>query len=258
MTIEVARDWLDYVEAIGAGGSLLLAGIAAWFAWRSAGDSSRSAAAAELTAEAATEEATLSRQMVNRIEEQLEIERAERTEREQERSRRPSLMRPEVAFQATFSPDHLTVGLLMKMGVPTGMGDLTEPFPIVIKADFLNVGDKAADQMLARVVVPRSVELLPSGPAGDHPQTVDLHAVDGLALLAAGEPEPARQFSWRVAHMPPNQPETVFLTLVLRRQAEYEVEVAAEHPEAEPVRRRFIVSTEGVRPDLIKATAESP
>jgi hypothetical protein len=122
MIVEVTRDWLDYVEAIGAAGSLLLAGIAAWFAWRSAGDSSRSATAAELTAKAATEEANLSRQMVSRIEEQLEIERAERAERERERQRKPSLDPPELSFQTTFPPDQLTMGILMNMGVPTDLG----------------------------------------------------------------------------------------------------------------------------------------
>jgi hypothetical protein len=102
--------------------------------------------------------------------------------------------------------------------------------------------------MLARVAVPQSVELMPSGPAGDHPERVDLHAIDGLTLLAAGAQEPAHQFNWRVSHMPPNQPENIFLTLVLRREADYEIEISAEHPEAEAVTRRFIVSVHDVRP----------
>jgi hypothetical protein len=248
MEFEVARDWLDYAEAIGAGASLLLAGIAAWFAWRSANDSARSSAAAELTAKAAAEQAELSRQMVKRLEDQLEIERAERAVREGERARRPTLEKPKLEFQTTFPPDNLTVGLLMRMGVAYGTGrPLTEPFPVVVKADFKNVGDKPADQMLARVVVPQGVELMPSGPKGEHPRSVDLHAVDGLTLSDGGEPRSAHQFSWRVAHMPPDQPESIFLTLVLPRRHDYEIEIAAEHPEADPVARRFLVSAEDVR-----------
>jgi hypothetical protein len=88
---------------------------------------------------------------------------------------------------------------------------------------------------------------MPSGPQGDHPQTVDLHVVEGLELLAAGDPERAHQFGWRVPSMPPHQPETTFLTLLLRQESDYEVEVAAEHPDAEPVARRFMVSTAEVR-----------
>ena len=52
--IEVARDWLDYVEGFGAGGSLALAVVAAIFAWRSARDSSRSAKRLNLAGAAAS------------------------------------------------------------------------------------------------------------------------------------------------------------------------------------------------------------
>lgn len=97
---------------------------------------------------------------------------------------------------------------------------------------------------------------MPSGPAGDHPESVDLHDVEGLTLLAAGTAEPAHRLGWRVSHMPPNQPENVFLTLLLRREADYEIEISAEHPDAEAVARRFIVSTRDVRPAPEQGSSE--
>ena len=50
MELEVSKDWLDYVEAFGGVLSLVIAGVAAWFAWRSGKDSKQSADAAERTA----------------------------------------------------------------------------------------------------------------------------------------------------------------------------------------------------------------
>jgi hypothetical protein len=244
--VEVARDWLDYVEALGAIGSLVLAIVAAVFAWRSANDSSRSARAAEETAEAATEEAALSRQMVKRLEEQLEIEKAERDHRQKERRRKPLLEPPSLTYMTDFSPDELPMGVLMDLGVEPELGSsVSGLYPIVVRAEFLNNGDKAADQMLASITVPASVTLLLCGPRGEHVQRIAPHPVDSMTLRGDGE-ESARRHGWRIEHMPPHQPEATHLMLLLPNQQEYEVVVQAEHPDAEAVQDRFLVSHRAV------------
>ncbi len=245
--IEVARDWLDYVEAFGAAGSLALAVVAAIFARRSANDSSRSAKAAEQTAVAAREEASLSRQMVGRLEEQLEIEKAERDHRQMERGRRPLLEQPALTYMTDFSADDLPMGVLMDLGVEPELGSsVTGFYPIIVRAEFVNDGDKAADRMLASIAVPESVTLLICGPQGEHVQRVAPHAVDSLTLRGDGE-EPARRHTWRIAHMPPGQPEAAHLMLLLPREQEYEVMLQAEHPDADPAQGYFLVSPGAVR-----------
>jgi hypothetical protein len=163
LPFEVARDWLDYAEAAGALVSLLLAGIAAAFAWRSASDSNRSAVAAEQTAAAAAEEAKLSRQMVRHLEEQLEIERATRAELELERQRRPVLSEPTLSWLGQLDPGQLTVGLLREMGIQPGMGGrIMGVYPVIVRARFENVGQKVAEQVLVRCFVPVGVVPLES------------------------------------------------------------------------------------------------
>ncbi|GEM_PF-3950523 len=247
--IEVARDWLDYVEAIGALGSLLLAAIAAVFAWRSANDSSRSADAAEETATAATEEASLSRQMVKRLEEQLEIERATRAELEQERGRRPVLSPPTLSWLGRLDPGQLTVGLLRDMGVQPSLGAcITGVEPTIVRARFLNSGDKVAEQVLVRCLVPKGVVPLECGPRGDTRGRPDLRVAESVSLQEPSGTVEAREFSWRIAHLPPDQPEDTHLTLVLRNTGEHEVVLEVSHPASETVRARFWVSAEAVHP----------
>jgi len=247
--IEVARDWLDYVEAVGALGSLALAVVASAFAWRSSRDSGRSARAAEQTAKAAEEEASLSRQMVGRLEEQLKIEQAEQDHRERERRRRPLLEPPSLTYMTDFSADELSVGVLMDLGVELELGSsVSGIFPIVVRAEFVNKGDKAADQLLASIAVPASVVLLLCGPRGEHLQQIAPPLVDSMILRGDGE-EQARRHGWRVEHMPPHQPEVAHLMMILpSQQQEYEVVVGAEHPDTEAVQNRFLVSCEAVRP----------
>ncbi|MGN6816894.1 MAG: hypothetical protein ACTHK3_12555 [Solirubrobacterales bacterium] len=248
--IEIARDWLDYAEAIGAVVSLLLAAIAAAFAWRSASDSSRSATAAEQTATAAAEEASLSRQMVKHLEEQLEIERTTRSELERERQRRPILSAPTLNWLGRLDPGQLTVGLLREMGIQPGMGGRISGIkPVVVRARFQNIGDKVAEQVLVRCLVPAGVVPLESGPRGDTRGRPDLRVAESTSLRSpAGEAE-AREFSWRIGHLPPHQSEDAHLTLVLRSAGEYEVLLELEHPEADTVQNTFLVSADSVQPD---------
>jgi hypothetical protein len=136
----------------------------------------------------------------------------------------------------------LDIGVQWQMGVP-----VRGVFPVIVRAQFLNSGDKSADQMLARVVVPESLVPLMSGPRGENPTHTQLRAIDGLTLDSPDGPVQALEFSWRVQHMPPDQPETMHLTLILRNQDDYEVRLGADHPEAEAVESRFLVSPEEVR-----------
>ena len=198
--IEVARDWLDYAEAIGALASLLLAAIAAAFAWRSASDSNRSATAAEQTATAAAEEASLSRQMVKHLEEQLEIERATRAELERERQRRPIFSGPTLTWLGRLDPGELTVGLLREMGVQPGIGGhISGVEPVVVRVRLQNIGDKVAEQVLVRCLVSEGVVFLASGPRGDIRGRPDLRVAESISLRRPDGEAKAREFSWRIA-----------------------------------------------------------
>lgn len=246
--VEVARDCLDYIEAFGSLGSLLLAVVAAAFAWRSASDSSRSADAAEQTADAATEEAKLSRQMVERLEEQLEIERATRAELEQERGRRPVFVAPALDWLGRLDPGELTVGLLHDMGVQPGIGGVVAGVePVIVRARFLNAGEKVADQVLVRCLVPQGVVPLECGPRGDIRGRPDLRVADSVTLQTPSGEVQAREFSWRIAHLPPNQPEDTHLNLVLRSTGGHEIVIEVGHPESDTVSAKFMVSADAVR-----------
>lgn len=244
MKVEVIPDCLDYVEAFGALGSLALALVAAWFAWKSAHDSGRSASAAEATANAAAEEAVLSRQMVERLEEQLDIER----ELQEERARRPVLEAPTLTFLGRLEPNELSVGLLRELGVQLQLGRRVHGlYPVIVRAEFLNSGNRDASQMRARVAVPEGLVPLTSGPRGEHPTRTALSEVDDLMLSSPDGPVRAVEFSWRVAHMPPDQPEAMHLILILRKPGAYEVRLGADHGEADAAESHFVVSQDGVR-----------
>jgi hypothetical protein len=246
--IEVARDWLDYVEVFSGLGSLALAILAAWFAWRSAGESSRSASAAEHTAKAAAEEAVLSRQMVEHLEEQLEIERATRGEVEEARRRRPVLTAPRLIYLSGFDPEELPGGILMDLGVELELGSsITGIHPVIVRVEFENYGDKDAPETLASVAVPESITMLTCGPRGEHPEKVDLHASEAVLHGADGE-EAAHRFAWRVAHLPPHQPEAMHLMLLLPTEQSYEVLLQVEHSEAHTMSARYFASPTDAQP----------
>jgi hypothetical protein len=231
---EIARDWVDYVEAVGVLVSLLLAAGALIYARKSSDAARGSAEAAETTAAAATQEAEQTRELVR-----LATDQHERLVRES--SRRPVLAAPELSLQAMIDPGGLTMGQIASMGHRLhDLGQEIRLWPLVVRASFENIGDRAADRALARFLVPAEVGLWRSGPGGEHPEDVDLHG-DGLTLSASGEASIAHAHAWRIQHLPPGQPEALHVLLVFREPGEYEAELQAQHEEVEPVSSRFLI-----------------
>jgi hypothetical protein len=186
--------------------------------------------------------------MVKHLEEQLEIERASRAEMEQERRRRPILSVPTLSWLGRLDPGQLTVGLLRDMGVQPGLGvRIAGVEPAIVRARFLNSGDKVAEQVLVRCLVPKGVIPLECGPRGDIRGRPDLRAVESISLKKPDGAAEAREFSWRIAHLPPDQPEDTHLILVFRSTGQHEIVLEVGHPESETVRARFSVSAEAVR-----------
>jgi hypothetical protein len=234
--VQIARDWVDYVQAVGVLVSLVLAGGALIYAKKSSTAAAESAEAAATTAAAATQEAEQTRELLR-----LASDQHQRLVREA--SRRPVLATPVLLFRASIDPDQLTLGQIMSMGalaLSDPVGEEVRLWPVVVKAVFENVGDKPADQTLARVSVPVEVGLWRAGPDGEHPQDVDLHDEDVNLSVPSGDSR-AHAHSWRIQHLPPAQPEALHLLLVFRDPGDHEVELQAEHEEAEPVGQRFVI-----------------
>jgi hypothetical protein len=245
--VEIARDVVDYAEAAGVLVSLVLAAGALIYAKKSSDAASGSARAAEVTASAATQEAEQTRELLR-----LAADQHERLVRES--SRRPRIAAPSLEFQATVDPGELTLGQIAAMRHPLHeLGQEIRLWPVVVRASFENIGDKAADQTLARFLVPTAVGLWPSGPRGEHVEDVDLHR-DALALRAGGTESAAHAHAWRIRHFPPGQPEALHVLLVFPEPGDYEAELQTQHPDAEPMSRRFLISVPGNGPARVEAT----
>lgn len=246
----VERDALDYIEAAGVLVSLILAGAALWFAKRSAdaadrsavaaddtaATASRTAKAAETTAAAATQEAAQTRELV-------EIARDQHRRLLDEASRAPEFSPPQLVIAKTLDPNMIPMGFLRDVDQM-----LDAPMPreftewvIVFEATFRNVGNKAAEQALARFAVPDPVRLLRSGPAGEDLERVDLSPLKGYMLRLPGTELPAYAHAWRF-YLPPNQPEILYATLIFDEPGSYELELQIDHEDAELVRQRFMVT----------------
>lgn len=63
---------------------------------------------------------------------------------------------------------------------------------------------------------------------------------DDLTLSIPSGHSHAHAHSWRIQHLPPGQPEALHVLLVFREPGDYEVELQAQHEEAEPVGQRFV------------------
>jgi hypothetical protein len=136
MTVEVARDWVDYVQAAGVLVSLVLAAGALVYAKKSSDAAADSATAADMTAAAATQEAAQTRELLR-----LAADQHERLITEA--SRRPVLAPPVLLFQASIETDQLSMAQMMSMeALPKYLGDEVRLWPVVVRASFENVGTK--------------------------------------------------------------------------------------------------------------------
>jgi hypothetical protein len=63
-----------------------------------------------------------------------------------------------------------------------------------------------------------------------------------LSLSSPAGDDVAHSYSWRIPHLPPRQQEALHLLLVFRALGDYEVELQAQHEEAEPVVQRFLIT----------------
>jgi hypothetical protein len=246
LEVEVAKDWLDYAQAFGVIGAVVLAIAALILAIRSASHSSRSAAAAERTANAAAEQAARSRLAAGEAE--LAIDRTGREIPRREGSRRPRFAIP--GREGSRRPRFATPALVLASTLPSerlpiddsvGMTAITF-WPVVVRATFENVGDETAEQAVARFLVPETVGLMRSGPAGEDRTRVDLHRGDDVALKAGDERPSAHAYAWRVARLEPGQLEVLHATLAFHVPGEFEVELQIENEEAAPVSQRFAIT----------------
>lgn len=234
--VEIARDWLDYVQAAGVLVSLLLAAGALVYAKKSSDAASESAHAAETTAAAATQEANQTRELLR-----LATDQHERLVSESRR--RPLFAPPALAFRTTLDPSELTLGQIASMGRSwDDLGRHAELWPAVFSVSFENVGSKAADRALARVAVPVGVGLWRSGPRGEHPENVDLQPVETLTLRTPTGDSAVHAHAWRIPDLPPRQGETLHVLLVFPRLGDYEAELQAQHEDADPAAQRFLIS----------------
>jgi hypothetical protein len=234
MEVEITRDWVDYLGAAGVLVSLLLAAGALIYAKKSSDAARGSEKAAETTAAAASQEAQQTHEL-------LRIAKDQHERLVTESSRRPVLAPPALSFQGMTHPDDLTLGQLESVAYTRPMlGQPIRLWPVVVQALFENIGDKAADRTLARFLVPLEVGLLRSGPRGEHAANVDLHR-DELILKGRTGNQRAHVHAWRIQHLPPGQPEALHVLLLFTAPGDYEAELQAQHEEAEPVSRRFLI-----------------
>ena len=235
MRVEIARDWVDYVQAAGVLVSLLLAAGALIYAKRSSDASADSARAAAATAAIAMEEVEHTRKLLR-----LASDQHDRLITESKR--RPVLAAPTLSLRSVFGANKLTMGQLRSLAVTPHSLDLSpRVWPAVFEVAFENVGDKAADQTLARVIHPIKVGLWRSDRNGEHSEDVDVQPCE-VALKSPAGDEIAHVYSWRIPHLPPRQQEARHLLLVFRALGDYEVELQAQHEEAEPVVQRFLIT----------------
>ena len=247
VNVHIARDWVDYVEAAGVLVSLLLAGGALIYARKSSDAAAESAKAAATTAAAATQEAEQTREL-------LRLASDQHARLVREATRRPVLATPMLLFQASIDPGQLTMAQMMSMDAlalsdPVGKEVLL--WPVVARALFENIGDKPADQTLARFVVPVEVGLWRTSQDGERSQNVDLHD-DDLTLSVPSGHSQAHAYSWRIQHLPPGQPEALHVLLVFREPGDYEVVLQAQHEEAEPVGQRFVIGVPEAGPSEVE------
>ncbi|MEK6327293.1 MAG: hypothetical protein AABM66_07185 [Actinomycetota bacterium] len=196
--VEFARDWLDYAQALGAIGALVLAIVAAVFARSSAKDANRSAEAAERTAQAAEQTAEVQR-------EQHEAFMEDRRQR------------PEVEMS-------LDVGEMKveKDGRTT----------LLVTAGAINRGTRTAEKTLILLMVPRSVDIAECDATSSNPlprtgvpQTARTVAVDGVKA-------PAHSRNGTRDLRPKNR-EVERSLLTFHSPGRYEIKVDALHPEVE-------------------------
>ncbi|HEX5929862.1 MAG TPA: hypothetical protein VFY48_10760 [Solirubrobacterales bacterium] len=133
MEVQVARDYLDYLQAFGGLASLVIALVAAWFAWRSASSSEESAEAAERTAEAAEVTADAAKRETD-----LLVAEHERV--------------PDVA-----------VSLYIENMSTEPSGEVH----VWVKLEAYNTGDRVAEGAFCALFAPRAVELRDCAPNGD-------------------------------------------------------------------------------------------
>lgn len=250
MKVDIVRDSFDYVQAAGVLVSLLLAAWALIYAKKSVDEAKGSAEAAEKTAVAAETTAVAATQEAEQTRELLRIAADQHERLVSESSRRPVFAAPEIFLQGTMDPSALSLAQISAMGHQLQLGEQIPLWPVVARATFQNVGDKAADQTLARFLVPSEVGLWRSGPSGEHAEDVDLHA-DELTLASTDGDSTAHAHAWRIDHLPPRQPEAVHALLVFRQPGKYEVELQAQHQEADAVSRRFVISVPQTGPARI-------
>lgn len=237
MEIEVARDWVDYVQAGGVLVSLVVAFIALVYAKKSADSAADSSAAAETTATAAAQEAEQTRELVD-------IARDQHARLLAESSRRPVFEPPALEIVRRIDPSQLTVDEMRGLNRrPNAMSGLR---PVLVRASFQNVGDKAADRTLAHFIVPAGVSFHRSSATGQQREVVDLHQHEVELDSPVGD-APAYGHSWRIPTFPPFQPEALHALLIFQAEGEYEVELAAAHEEASPMSQRFLIR---IRPDF--------
>jgi hypothetical protein len=244
MTLEIARDWLDYVQAAGVFVSLLLAGGALAYAKKSADAASDSATDARETARSAADQAEQTRELLRlaSIQHERLVEQA---------SRRPAFAQPDMVWQTSLAPDDLSINQQMQAGVidlSSPVGEHVELWPVLVRTRITNSGDKPADQVLVRVVVPNIVTTWITSPSGEHPQDVDRQDEQGAALETPDGPVDAYAHAWRIAHLPPSQPESTHILFAFPKPGDYQVVLEAHHEEAGAVSERFVITVADANP----------
>ena len=101
--------------------------------------------------------------------------------------------------------------------------------------------------------MPVEVGLWCTSPDGERSKNVDLRD-DDLALSVPSGHSQAHVHSWRIQHLPPGQPEAFHVLLVFREPGDYEVELQAQHEEAESVGRRFLIGVPETGPSEVGAS----
>jgi hypothetical protein len=161
-----------------------------------------------------------------------------------EQRRRPALEKPGLAFTTRFDPDELPTGVLFDLGVELELGSaVTGIFPIVVRAEFVNGGNRDAEHALASIAVAKDVIILSCGTRGGGAELAEVHPAP-LVKIRGGD---TQRHGWRIDHMPPDQVQSRNLMLILPDTGEHEVVLQIEQPEARAKRSRYVVSPEEIR-----------
>jgi hypothetical protein len=201
-SITVARDWLDYVAVGGVFISAAFAFVALMIANSSASDAHESAQAAERQLEETT-------RLVERVEEQLDIQREAHKALMDDRARRPVL---ETSLLATGNGIH-------------------GPASFLLECKAQNVGDKKASDVLARLLVPEGTAVLIEIPGGG---VADVEPVPTWEAKLKGGSRPR----WAFAHdqridLSPGPAHLSRLAVIFDDPGDYEVWFVLHHPELE-------------------------